>query len=241
MRDLRGYHGKHRRQHAPVALIIRDHWASGRPGALQLNAAAATAVLASASLFAGTAAPASAAAQEPAPPSLSAVATAARYVHVRDGHFILDTRDAEDAGALAAGTSLVASLNRQLADPESSPAGTVLDAAQADSAKTYTLLPGVTLTVSSTEIQLNLTKEAVTETEDILGLSQGIASFVGAILGISQVPNGPEIASIVASSIGLGSDLFRFCVASDGSATFTIQLDGIIPIPSCSGISEALA
>lgn len=236
-----GYQGKHRRimvsdHHvsAPKATspVFRHHPAFGRPG---VNAAA-VALIASASLLAVTAAPASASARQPAPPSPSAVATAARYVHAHDGRLTLDTRDAGDSRALAAGRYLVANLNRQLADPGTR-TGIVVDAAQAGAAQdtVIDLLPGVVLTIGASDIQLSLSKQAVTEVENVAGLGQGIASLVGAILGLAGVPLGPEITAVVADSLGIGDDLFKLCVASDGSSTFTVSLNSL---PSCSGLSQ---
>jgi hypothetical protein len=100
---------------------------------------------------------------------------------------------------------------------------------------TITVLPGITLTISKTGIRLSMTKEAVTEVENVVGFGQNVASFVGSILNISNVPAaGGQIASIVANSLGLGNSLLKFCTASDGSATFTVPWFGL---PSCSGLT----
>lgn len=246
MRHLHGgYEGKHRR-HTTDAPIIRDHrenTAIGRPSALQLNAAAA--VLASASMIAGVAGPASAA-QEPARTATAQAAAAvsetvpiisnkdaARYVHLRDGRFVVDTRAAAEAGELSSGTALAADLDRLIADPTRT--GSVVLTA-ATKVTTYDLLPGVVLTVGSDYVQLALSKQVVTEIEDLAALGQGIAGFVGAILAISTVQGGSQIAAIVADSIGLGDDAFKFCVGPDGNATFTISAE--FPFFACTGLSD---
>jgi hypothetical protein len=235
-----GYQGRHRRiivhhHHvsAPEAKSpVFRHRAFGRPG---VNAAAA-ALITSASLLAVTAAPASAAGRQPAPPSPGAVVTAARYVHVHDGRLTLDARDAGNAGALSAGSYLVANLSRQLADPGTR-TGIVVDAAQAGATQNTVidLLPGVVLTIGTSDIQLSLSKQAVTEVENVAGLGQGIASLVGAILALAGVPLGSQITAVVADSLGVADDLFKLCVAADGSSTFTVSLNAL---PSCSGLSQ---
>jgi hypothetical protein len=218
-----------------------------------------TAAALSASLIAAAAGPASAAVGEPARTApivsfatsdngLRAVSlmTAARYVHPSDGHFTLDTLGAKRAGAssqaLRTEGDLVTSLNKLL-DHETTTAnsardGIVIDFAQAVPAAaqdtTITVVPGITLTIASTGIQLSLTKEAVTEVENVLGFGQSVASLVGSILAVAQVPNGGAIAGIVASSLGLANGLLKLCTAPDGSATFTIPFFGL---PSCSGVS----
>jgi hypothetical protein len=235
-----GYQGQHRRivvhnHHvsAPKAKSpVFRHPAFGRPGVT----VAATALIASASLLAVTAAPAGAAGRQAASPSPSAVATAGRYVHVHDGRLTLDTRDAKGAGALTAGTYLVANLNRQLTALNAR-TGIVVDAAQAGATQdtVIDLLPGVVVTIGTTNIQLYLSKQAVTEVENFAGLGQGIASLVGAILALAGVPLGPEITAVVADSLGIADDFFKLCVAADGSSTFTVSLNAL---PSCSGLSQ---
>ena len=108
--------------------------------------------------------------------------------------------------------------------------GNTLPAAAKDT--TITVLPGITLTIKSTGIQLSMTKQAVTEVENVVGFGQSVASLVGAILGATPASLGSPIAGIVASSLGLGNGLLKFCTASNGSATFTIPWFGL---PSCSG------
>jgi hypothetical protein len=237
-RSSMSYQGKHRSiVHRHLISVSKAkspifcHPAYGRSG---VNTAAA--LIASASLLAVMAAPAGATTRQPAPSSRIVVASAARFVHVHDGRLTLDTRAAEDAGALTAGSYLVADLNRQLADPDT-PSGIVLDAADAAAPQNMTiaLLPGVMLTIGPNDIQLFLSKQAVTEVENAAGLGQGIASLVGAILALAGVPLGPQITAVVADSLGIADGLFKLCVAANGSSTFTVSLSAL---PSCSGLSQ---
>ena len=99
---------------------------------------------------------------------------------------------------------------------------------------TIQVLPGITLTVNGTGIQLAMTKEAVTEVESVAGFGQTVASLVGSILSASGNPLGGQIASIVAASLGVGSGFLKLCSAPDGSASFTVPWFGI---PSCSGLT----
>ena len=209
-----------------------------------------TAATISASLVAAAAGPASAAAQQPAGagdnvvPAASLLA-AARYVHVSDGHVTVDTVDAQKAGvgsqALSAESALVSSLN-QLLDRGGITGvarnGAAVNVAMAMPAAvqntTIQVLPGITLTIDGSGIQLNLTKQAVTEVENVVGFGQSVASLVGSILTASGVPLGGQIAGIVAASLGVGNAFLKLCTASDGSATFTVPWLGI---PSCSGLS----
>jgi hypothetical protein len=237
--------------------VLRTHAIAGNKR-LRRVVSLITAAALSASLIAA-AGPASAAAREPArtaPVSLVSsdnalpavsLTAAARYVHLSDGRFTLDTLEAKQAGvssqALSTESALVAGMNqaldRRTASVSSAGDGVVLDVAAvpADAQDTtITLLPGITLTISSTGIQLSLTKEAVTEVENVLAVGQTVASLVGAILGVAQVTNAGPIAAIVADALGLGSDLLKLCTASDGSATFTVLWLGL---PSCSGFDLA--
>lgn len=93
------------------------------------------------------------------------------------------------------------------------------------------------LTIGTSEIQLSLSKQVVTEIETLAGLGQSIASLVGAILALAGVPLGAEIAAVVADSLGIADDLFKLCVGADGSSTFTVSLNAL---PSCSGLSELI-
>jgi hypothetical protein len=220
-----------------------------------------TAAAVSAAMVASAAGPASAAAREPAQtapgllasgadagalPSAAALAAAAPYVHVADGRVTFDAAGAQKAGvssqALGAEGAVAAGLN-QLLGHESTLAGSAhngmaLNVAGAVPAAlqdtTIQVLPGITLTINGTGIQLNMTKEAVTEVESVAGFGQTVASLVGSILSASGNPLGGQIASIVAASLGVGSGFLKLCSAGDGSATFTVPWFGI---PSCSGLT----
>lgn len=218
----------------------------------------------STSLIVAVAGPASATVREPARtapisqassdsglPAVSLTA-AAHYVHFSDGQFTLDTLNAGKAGvssqALSTESALVASMNRLL-DRRATTVNSVRDDAvdvasivpAGAQGTTITIVPGITLTISSTGIQLSMTKEAVAEVENVLGFAQTVASLVSAILAvIPQAQPGGPIAGIVASALGLGNSLLKLCTASDGSATFTIPWPWLWPslgLPSCSGIS----
>jgi hypothetical protein len=217
-----------------------------------------------ASLLAGATGPASATVAEPArtaPIALASsdndlaaasLATAERYMHVSDSRSALEAIGAKKAEVSSQARSTesahVASpaqaVDRRTATVHNTPGGgVVVDVAKAAPAaaqnRTVTVLPGITLTITSTEIQLNMTKQAVTEIENLAGFGQTVASLVGAILGVIP-PTAPYsgIAGIVAASLGLGSSFLRLCSAPDGSATFTIPFPGY-GLPSCSGLSIA--
>jgi hypothetical protein len=126
----------------------------------------------------------------------------------------------------------------------------ILDTAKAIPAgiqdTTITVLPGITLSITSTGIQLSMTADAVTEIENVAGFAENVATLVGNILDLALIgiQNGGAIASsitgLVADGIGIGSDFLRFCTASNGSATFTIPWPWLWPslgLPSCSGVS----
>lgn len=244
-----GYEGRHRR-HATGALITRDHRGHadfGRPSPLQLSAA--TAVLASASMLAGVAGPASAA-QDTARTATAQAAVAVsetvpivsnesahRYIALRGGRFVVDTREAGESGALNSADALAASLNRLVAAPVHT-GNIVLTAATTGGTTTYDLLPGVVLTIGSDYIRLSLSKQIVTDIEDLAAIGQAVAGLVGAILAVSGVTGGSSIAAIVSDSIGIGADAFKLCVGTDGSATFTISLTSLF---SCSGLSDLAA
>lgn len=177
-----------------------------------------TAATISASLVAAAAGPASAAAQEPtrsgdnsAP--TAALLAAARYLHVSDGRVSIDTADgAHDNTAVHIAMAVPAAVQNT----------------------TVQILPGITLTVDNSGVQLNLTKQAVTEVENVIGFGQTVAALVGPILTAAGVPNGGQIASIVGAALGVGNAFLKLCTAPDGSATFTVPWLGI---PSCSGLT----
>ena len=218
-----------------------------------------TAAAVSAAMVASAAGPASAATREPAQsapgllasganalPNAAALAAAAPYVHVADGRVTFDAAGAQKAGvssqALGAEGAIAGGLN-QLLGHESALAGsaqngTAMTIAAAVPAAlqntTIQVLPGITLTLDGSGIQLAMTKEAVTEVESVAGFGQTVASLVGSILSASGNPLGGQIASIVAASLGVGSGFLKLCSAPDGSATFTVPWFGI---PSCSGLT----
>jgi hypothetical protein len=91
-----------------------------------------------------------------------------------------------------------------------------------------------------------MTAEAVTDIQNLAGFAEDVATLVGDILVLAlvAVPNGPDIASgitgLIADAIGIGSDLLRFCTASDGSANFTVPWPWLwlsLDLPSCSSTS----
>jgi hypothetical protein len=242
--------------------VLRKH-AIGGNKRLQRVVPLITAAALCVSLIA-TAGPASAAVRQPARtapirlafsgnglPAVS-LTTAARYVHLSDGRFTLGTLNAERAGAsgqaLSTESALVADMNkllgRGIATVDSARDGVVIDTAKVVPASaldtTITVLPGITLSITSTGIQLSLTAAAVTEVENVASFGENVAGLVGDILALAliPVPYGPGIASsiagLVANALGIGSDFLRFCTASDGSATFTVPWLGL---PSCSGFS----
>lgn len=173
--------------------------------------------------------------------------TVARYGYLSDGRFTLDTLNAEQAGvgsqALSAEGALMANLDKA---PDLGPAtvhstrdGVVVDLAQGGPVSaqdtTITVLPGITLTVSGTGIQLSLTAQAVTEIQTwVFSGAEDIAELVGSILDLAGVPLGSDIATIVAAAFSLGGDLLQSCTAPDGSASFTVSWSAL---PSCSGFS----
>jgi hypothetical protein len=213
-------------------------------------AVAATAV--TASLIAGITGPANAAEQptRPTPIPAAALEAAAQYVHVVDGRVTVDTAGAAKAGVssqiLTTETSLVTNLNGLIARQAGAGATTVNSAdgttatfaAAAPAAMPDTViqvLPGVTLTIDDSGIQLALSKQAVAEIESVVGFGQTIAALVAPILTVAGVPNGAAIAGIVGAALAVGNAFLKLCTAPDGSATFTVPWLGI---PSCSGLSS---
>jgi hypothetical protein len=128
--------------------------------------------------------------------------------------------------------------------------GVVVNAAKAVAVSvkdtTVSVLPGIILSITSTGIQLSLSKDAVTEAESVASFAEDAATVVGDILdlALAAVPGGSEIASgiaeLAADAIGLGSDLLSFCTDSSGGATFSIPWPWLwlsLDLPSCNGIS----
>ncbi|WP_194920894.1 hypothetical protein [Catenulispora rubra] len=177
-----------------------------------------TAATISASLVAAAAGPTSAAAQEPARSGVDSLA--------------LSTESA----AVAAGLNQL--LERAATTPNGAHGSTAVHIAMAVPAAvqntTIQVLPGITLTIDNSGVQLNLTKQAVTEVENVIGFGQTVAALVGPILAAAGVPNGAQIASIVGAALGVGNAFLKLCTAPDGSATFTVPWLGI---PSCSGLT----
>jgi len=254
--------------------VLRKHATDGNKR-LRRVVPLITAGVLSASLIAGVAGPASAAVREPArsaPISLAssdnAQTAAASYVHLSDGRFTLDTRGAEQAGvssqALSTEGIVVAGLNKLLdREPATTAASTrdgIVGGAEVASASTQgttiTLLPGITLTISNTGLQLSMTKPAVTEVTNVVGFVKDLTAIVAtaiadnpvvvaaisaAMVAITGNPaaavTGPIIAAagvFVTAVIGLAADVLKICTASDGSATFTVPWFGL---PSCSGLT----
>lgn len=182
-----------------------------------------TAALLSAALLAGVAGPASAATRQSA----------------RTAPFSLGSGDNTLA---AVESTLVANLNEVsghgLVSVHGTRGGVVVDVAQAALADaqstTITVLPGITLTISSTGIELSLSAQVVTEIQTGLDGGEEIAEIVGSILDLAGVPLGSDIADIVSAALGLGSDLLQVCTAPDGSASFTVSWSAL---PSCSGLA----
>jgi hypothetical protein len=248
--------------------ILRKHAIDGKKRLRRIVPLIAAAAL-SAPLIAVAVGPASAAAGESermVPISLTfsdnglpavSLSSAARFVHVRDGRFTLETLDAEKAGvssqALSTESTLVAGMNKLLGGGTATVDGArdgVVDAAKAVPASvqgtTITVLPGITLSITSSGITLSMTPEAVAEIQDVAGFAEHVADLVGSILALAliAVPDGSDIASsisdIVGAAIGIGSDFLAACTASNGSATFDIPWPWLwlsLDLPSCSGIS----
>jgi hypothetical protein len=187
----------------------------------------------SASLFAA-AGPAIAAVRPSAAPIISvsgtgrpavAVRTALNNVHrTKDGQFAL-TSAGLSGWALSADSAFVVGLNKASHQAEALDvaADNVVDAADAVPAANQgttviTIVPGTTLTISSTEVVLDISSQDVTDIENAAGFGSAIAALVGAILSVAQVPDGPGIAGIVASSITVGSDALKLCAGNDGGS-----------------------
>lgn len=140
-----------------------------------------------------------------------------------DGQFTLDSAGLAGQDR-AADSSLVASMNRvesQRGAAGLASGGGIIETAAitpAASQKTtvITLVPGATLTLSGTEVVLDVSKQDVTDIENGATLGSAIANLVGAALDVAQVPNGKTIATIVADSLTVGSDALKLCAGNDG-------------------------
>lgn len=101
------------------------------------------------------------------------------------------------------------------------------------------IVPGTTLTISGTEVELDVSSQDVTDLENAAGLGSAIASLVGAILSVAQVPEGPAIAAIVATSLTVGSDVLKLCAGNDGgSIILSVSAPkGALPSVSACGVT----
>jgi hypothetical protein len=215
---------------------------------------AITAAAVTASLIAA-AGPASTAARPPAAPIISvsgngrpAVALRAVLNRVRktgDGQFALDSGELSSR-ARTADSAFVADLDKveRQAGALDLAGDNVVDTADtipaADQGATLiTILPGVTLTISGTEIVLDISSQDVTEILDVAALGSAIAGLVGGILSVSGVPLGGAISGIVASAISIGSDALKICFANDGgSLILSVSAPaGELPSVSACGIT----
>jgi hypothetical protein len=207
------------------------------------------------SLVAGAVSPASAAVRSSAAPPISvtgsgspavALRTAINRVHrTGDGQFALASAGLSGR-ARSADSALVADLNKVEGQEGASDLASdnIVDAADivpAAGQKTtvVTIVPGTTLTISGTEVVLDVSPQDVTDIENGAGLGSAIASLVGSILSVAQVPDGPEIASIVASSLTVGSDALKLCAGNDGgSVILSVSApSGKLPSASACGLS----
>jgi hypothetical protein len=205
------------------------------------------------SLLAGTATPASAAARPPLPvpsvsgngPASAAVTTAIRRVGWGDGQFTLKDRAGLSGRALSAENALVTDLNRlgrqagTLNHGNDKVAGTADSVLAAGQDTVVTIVPGTTLTISSTEVELQISAADVTDIENAASLGTAITALVGAILSVAQVTPGSQIVAIVADSLTVGSDVLKLCAGNDGGAivlSVSTPGDGLPSVSAC-GVS----
>lgn len=202
------------------------------------------------SLVAGTAGPASAAVQPSGASMISvsgngrpavALRTALSHVRRTGGQFTLASAGLSSR-ARRADSALVAALNKvERQEGTSDLGGTAPDAVPAadQSDTVVTIVPGTTLTISSTEVVLDISPQDVTDIENAAALGSAIASLVGAILGLTPVQGGSAIAGIVASSLNIGSDVLKLCAGNDGgSVILSVSVpSGGLPSASACGIS----
>jgi hypothetical protein len=204
------------------------------------------------SLLAGTVSPASAAVPTAAAPMISvsgnsraAVLLRTALDHVRrtsSGQFVLDPAGLSSR-ARRLDSALVADLNKLERQPWTPGlnTGNVVDTADvvpaADQDTTViTIVPGTTLTISSTEVMLDISAQDVTDIENAADLGSAIAELVGAILDLADVDNGDAIAEIVASSLDLGSDALKLCAGNDGGSlilSVSVPSDGLPSVSAC--------
>jgi hypothetical protein len=204
------------------------------------------------SLLAGTVSPASAAVRTTAVPMISvsgngraAVVLRTALDHVRrtsSGQFVLASAGLSSR-ARSLDSALVADLNKveRQAWTLGLAKGNLIDAANVVSAAgqgttVITIVPGTTLTISSTEVMLDISAQDVTDIENAAELGSAIAELVGAILDLAEVDNGDAIAEIVASSLDLGSDALKLCAGNDGGSlilSVSVSSDGLPTVSAC--------
>jgi hypothetical protein len=223
----------------------------------QLSAVALVmaAAVSTGSLMAGAVSPASAAVRPPAAPMISvsgngrpAVALRTALNRVRrtgSGQFTLASAGLSSR-ARSADAALVADMNKverqaRPFDLASDNAADAADAAPAADQGTtvITIVPGTTLTISSTEVVLDVSAQDVTDIENAADLGSAIAELVGTILDLAGVGNGDAIAEIVASSLDLGSDALKLCAGNDGgNLILSVSVPGdALPSVSACGIT----
>jgi hypothetical protein len=233
--------------------VLREHAIGGKKR-LRRVVPFFTAAALSASLIVTLAGPASAAVRTSAAPMISvsgdgrpAVALRAALDHVRltgDGRFALAS--VLGKRARSADSALVADLNSVERQSRSLGlgGGSIAGAAAAVRAAVHgtivvTILPGITLTISGTTVVLYISPQDVTVIENVLGFGATIAALVGDILALAQVPYGPAITGIVASSLTAGSDALKLCAGIDGGSVIlsvSVPADRL-PVVSACGIT----
>jgi hypothetical protein len=235
--------------------VLRKHAIHGKKRLRRVVLPAIAAATLTASLTAA-AVPASAAVRMPARTapisvapsdnSLPAVSltTAARYVHISHGRFTLETLKAREAGvsnqALGTESTIVAGMNgfldRGIATVNKAGDGVVVDTAKAVHANAkdagITVAKGITITISTTGIEINMTKAGVTEFENEVTVVKDVAQILSS--ATSGVPGLGWVSGASSGFISLISDVVKLCTTSKGTASFTIPWIGI---PSCSGWS----
>jgi hypothetical protein len=183
----------------------------------------------SGSLMAGTVSPASAAVRPPTAPMILVSGNGRPAVDLRTA---LNRVRRTGGGQFALASAGLSSRARSADAADVAPA--------ADQGTTMiTIVPGTTLTISSTEVVLDISAQDVTDIENGAALGSAIASLVGAILSLASNPTGSAIAAIVASSLNIGSDVLKVCAGNDGGSVIlsvSVPTDGLPSVSAC-GIS----
>jgi hypothetical protein len=207
------------------------------------------------SLMAGAASSAGAAARTATVPVISVSGTGRPAVALRAAlDSVRRTNDGQLAPASAglssrtrsADSALVTAMNKverqagalDLADVDAVDAAYAIPTA-GQSTTVIMIVPGTTLTISSTEVVLDISPQDVTDIEGAADLGSGIASLVGAILDLTGVGDGDAIAEIVASSLEIGSDALKLCTSNDGGSlilSLTVSRDELPSVSAC-GVS----